>query len=101
MDAGGIPQISSLNLSDLCSNYKLIESRILTIKDLQTELLNFKKLKKPIIITDPSDNVGGGALGNNTEILEILLKNRLSGTIMIWAPYLKGKIYKMIKIFYR
>jgi len=75
-------------------NKKKFTPQILTIKDLQSELLNFKKLKKPIIITDPSDNVGGGALGNNTEILEILLKNKLSGTIMIWAPYLKEKIFK-------
>ena len=64
------------------------------MQNLEKKLLSFKNLKKPIIITDPSDNVGGGALGSNTEILEILLKYKLSGTIVIWAPSLREKSYK-------
>ncbi len=68
--------------------------QFLTIKELDKKLLNFKKLKKPIVIADPSDNVGGGALGNNIEILEILVKKKLSGTIVIWSPFLKRKKYK-------
>jgi microcystin degradation protein MlrC len=82
-------------ISNLIKAYKKkFTPKILTLQNLQTKLLNFKNLKKPIIITDPSDNVGGGALGNNTEILEILLKYKLSGTILIWAPYLREKNYK-------
>ena len=68
--------------------------QFLTIKGLEKKLTNFKDLKKPIIVTDPSDNVGGGALGNNIEILEILVKKKLPGTIVIWAPFLKRKTYK-------
>jgi len=73
---------------------KKFTPKILNLQNLEKKLLNFKNLKKPIIITDPSDNVGGGALGNNTEILEILLKYKLSGTIVIWAPSLREKSYK-------
>ncbi len=83
------------NISNLIKILKKkFSPKILTLQKLEKKLLNFKKLKKPIIITDPSDNVGGGALGNNTEILEILLKYKLPGTIVIWAPYLREKNYE-------
>ena len=67
--------------------------QFLTTVELEKKLSNFKKIKKPIVITDPSDNVGGGSLGNNLEILEILVKKKLPGTIVIWTPFLKEKKY--------
>ena len=68
--------------------------QFLTINELDKKLSNFNNIKKPIVIADPSDNVGGGALGNNIEILEILVKKKLPGTIVIWSPFLQRKKYK-------
>ena len=83
------------NLIDkIYKNKNNFSPQILTINDLNKELSNFSKIKKPIVIADPSDNVGGGALGNNIEILEILVKKKLPGIIVIWSPFLQGKIYK-------
>ena len=83
------------NLIDqIYKNKNNFSPKFITTKELDKELLNFNKLKKPIVITDPSDNVGGGALGNNIEILEILVKKKLPGTIVIWSPFLNAKKYK-------
>ena len=68
--------------------------KYLSIKELEKKLAIFDKLKKPIIIADSSDNVGGGSLGANLEILEVLIKQNLPGTILIWAPFIKDKKYK-------
>jgi len=88
-------QIECNKISDfILTNKNKFIPKSLTVDELERNLLNFKKLKKPIVITDPSDNVGGGALGDNTEILGILIKHKLPGTIIIWSPYLTKKNYK-------
>ena len=77
-------------LSDLIlSNKEKFSPQYMTTNDLKKQLLNIKNLKKPIIITDASDNVGGGALGNNIQILEILMNYKLPGTIVLWSSCLK------------
>ena len=78
-------------LNIIILNKNKFSPQFLTINDLEKILLDSKRLIKPIIITDASDNVGGGALGNNTEVLEILKKYKLSGTIVMWSPYLTKK----------
>ena len=83
-------------IDQIYKNKNNFSPQFLTINDLNKELSNFSKIKKPIVIADPSDNVGGGALGNNIEILEILVKKKLPGIIVIWSPFLRGKRYSLM-----
>jgi microcystin degradation protein MlrC len=40
----------------------------------------------PIIVVDPSDNIGGGSAGDGTEVLRVLLQTKTPGVISITDP---------------
>jgi len=60
--------------------------------------INSKKFKKPVLLIESADNIGGGAPGNITEIMKSLISNNVKNSAVIINDPVSVKKLKNYKI---
>jgi microcystin degradation protein MlrC len=83
------PQFSSKHLSE-CST---TEDSVEQVFERLQRLRRSQQLNGLTVLVEPSDNIGGGAPGNGTELLQALVENEFdNAAICLWAPQVVSRL---------
>ena len=77
--------ISEIITSLIAAAHKLRNKGLVKENNLEEVIrkINKKKYREPVLLVEPADNIGGGSLGNGTDILRSLVLNKLKNSGVI------------------